>query len=187
MSAGNTNNRKLLEVTQILNREIMKERDVYKIMGFHKINENWLYLYHGGAIGEGAENIDVDLSLLSTSSGSKDNLTRYCLTDKEYDLIDSLKTSLSFLDIASYKLTIPLLSVIYVAPLFSFFREAGIHLDFILFILGKTGSLKTSATAVALSHYGKFDRDSMPCNFTDTVNAIRKKIAYHKRFRQCYR
>ena len=146
----------------------MTEKNIYTKTGFERINNHLAYLYHGGVIGD-VENIEVDLS--------SERLERFCFTDKEFDQQECLKRSLSFLDVADKKITIPILATIYLAPLFSLLSENSINADYILFIQGKTGTRKSSLTALSLCHYGIFDRNHFPSSFRDTLNSI-EKTAY---------
>ena len=166
--AGTSNPEKLREVTQLLSRHTMTEKNIYTKTGFERIDNHLVYLYHSGVIGD-VENVEVDLS--------RERLERFCFTDKEFDLQESLERSLSFLEVADKKITIPFLATIYLAPLFSLLSENNINADYILFIQGRTGTRKSSLTALALCHYGIFDRDHFPSSFRDTLNSI-EKTAY---------
>ena len=166
MSAGRGNTDRQREVMQIFARDYMDEKNLYVHTGFRTIDDKLCYLYHGGVIGD-AENVDVDLS--------NDNLERFCFTNKEFDEKQALGRSLSFLEVADYKITIPISSTIYLSPLTTILSNHHIHADFILYIQGKSGSRKSSLTAVALSHFGTFDRNTFPCNFRDTLNTIEKR------------
>ena len=44
-----------------------------------------------------------------------------------------------------------------------------------LFLLGGTGCRKSTAAALALSHYGNFTGKNLPASFNDTSNSVRKK------------
>ncbi len=167
VNAGATNADKLREVTQIIGRHTMKEKTVYANTGFEKINGKLVYLYNGGAIGENAENILVDLT--------KDGLQRYCFTDKKFEIKQALQRSLSILNVADYSITIPLLATAYLSPLYSIFSKENINADYVLFVQGKSGTRKSSITAMILSHFGKFTRDNFPSSFRDTLNSIEKK------------
>lgn len=166
IKAGTTNPAKLREITQLISKNTMIEKNIYAHSGFTRIDDKLIFLYHNGVIGN-AENIDVDLS------GEK--LERYCFTNKTFDLKEALKSSLSFLELADKKITIPILSTVYLAPLFSLLSKKNIHADYILFLQGKTGTRKSSLSALALCHYGNFDRDHFPSSFRDTTNSIEKK------------
>ncbi len=165
-SAGSTIPDKLREVSQHIGRHIMEEKNIYAHTGFTRINGKLCYLYHGGVIGD-VEDVYSDLLM--------DKLERYCFTNKEFNTEQALQCSVSILDMASYDITIPLLATIYTAPLTSMFSELGVHPDFILFIQGKTGTRKSSITALSLCHFGIFNRDTFPASFRDTLNSIEKK------------
>lgn len=166
ISAGRSNTDKLREVCQILSKNTMKEKNIFAHSGFVRIHNNLIYLYHNGFIGN-TENIEVDLS--------GDKLERYCFTDKEFFIYDALKRSLSFLEVADSNVTIPIIATTYLAPLYSIFARNGIKADFILMLIGKSGTRKSSLTALSLCHFGKFDRDNFPTTFRDTFNSIEKK------------
>lgn len=172
--SGRGNPDKIREVTQIFSKKTMEEETVYAHTGFRRINDKLCYLYHGGVIGN-VQNINVDLS--------KDNLQHYCFTnikaktkeDEFKEAVKAIQLSYSILDVADYSITVPLLSTIYLAPITSILKEEDILMDYILFIQGKSGTRKSSLSAVGLSHFGKFNRDTFPCSFRDTTNSIEKK------------
>lgn len=166
---------KLREVSQIISKNLTKEVLVYSHTGFINIDGKYVYLYHGGAIGDNSNRILVDLSTL----GNK-NLTRYCFTDKNFDFKEALQTSYSFLNIANKKVTIPLMSAIYLSPLHSLFIEKNITVDVLLYLVGKSGTRKSSLTAAAMCHFGKFDREHFSNTFRDTLNYIEKTCSILK-------
>ena len=168
IKAGRLNTDRQKEVMKRISRYTMQEVTVYTNTGFERIYGNLCYLYNGGVIGD-AQNVEVDLS--------GDGLQRYCFTDKNFDKILALKRCLSFIDVADYKITIPILCTIFLAPLISLLAEQDINVDYILFIQGKSGTRKSSLSAVALSFFGNFNRDTFPCSFRDTLNSI-EKIAF---------
>ena len=156
------------EVTQLISKDEVINKNVYSHTGFIRINGELVYLYHNGFIGNNSENgIEVDLS--------EDKLEQYRFTDKEFDIQDSLITSFSILDLADIKITIPLLATTYLAPLTTLFQEENINADYILWLEGKTGTRKSSVTAMILSHFGRFSRNNFPCSFRDTLNSLEKK------------
>lgn len=157
------------EVTQLISKDDIITREIYAHTGFEKIDGKLIYLYHNGYVGDlGDTNIEVDLS--------DDKLEQYQFSDKEdIDIKEALATSFSILELADYKITIPLLATTYLAPLTTIFQEEGINADYILWLEGKSGTRKSSLTAVLLSHFGNFSRNSFPCSFRDTLNSIEKK------------
>lgn len=154
-------------IFETLSKDIIKRCEIYSHTGFTRIGDDLVYLYHGGVIGK-ANNIDVDLS--------QDKLERYSFTNKEFDLNEALTTSYSILDVADVKITIPLLATTYLAPLTTIFSENDIFADYLIWFEGPTGTRKSSLMAVMSSHYGKFNRDSFPCSFRDTINSLEKKV-----------
>ena len=166
ISAGIANKDRMREVTQLISKSDVINKNVFAHTGFVKIDEKLVYLYHGGIIGD-VNDVEVDLS--------DDKLQQYCFTSKEIDVKEALATSFSILDLASEKITIPLLATTYLAPLTSILKEEDINADYILWIEGKTGTRKSSVTAMILSHFGNFSRNSFPCSFRDTLNSLEKK------------
>ena len=72
-------------------------------------------------------------------------------------------------------IAIPLLGTIFLAPLREFLAATGAAPAYALFVLGGTGTRKSTALALALSHFGNFTGKSLPASFNDTANFIRKK------------
>lgn len=152
-------------VIQNLSEGIDKET-IFEHTGFRKVNGKLVYLYHGGAIGS-EQDVKVDLSGIS--------LERYRFTDNIYNLQESIRTSLSILDLTKKEITIPLLATTYLSPLRSIFLEENIPLGFVTWIVGESGSQKSSLSSMIVSHFGDFERDTLPGGFKDTVNSIEKK------------
>ena len=66
----------------------------------------------------------------------------------------------------------PLLALTFLSPLNSFLREAGFEPKFVFTLIGRTGSKKSSLSALMLSFFGQFTESSMPMSFADTPNSI---------------
>lgn len=150
---------------QALSRNIPKET-IFEHTGFRKVNGQLVYLHQGGAIGTNKD-IRVDLSSIS--------LERYKFTDTKYNINECIRLSLSIIDLGNKEITIPLLALTYLAPLRSLFLNANIPLGFVTWIVGESGSQKSSLSALVVSHFGDFERDTLPGGFKDTVNSIEKK------------
>ena len=78
-----------------------------------------------------------------------------------------MRVSLKLLRIAPYTITIPLWAAMFRAPL-----ATALPADFSEFVEGKTGSLKSTLTALFLSHYGDFDAKSLPGSWESTANQL---------------
>jgi hypothetical protein len=152
------------DITQRVSKYI--EHDfIYKHIGWCRLTDGTLcYLHNGGAIG--ADNVNVELEEFMRS---------YTFPGEVTDLSLAIKSSLKLLNIAPMRLTIPLLSFIYLSPLVHFFIEAGLSPNFVVWLFGITGSMKTSLALVALSHFGDFVYKSPPASFKDTANALERK------------
>ena len=165
--AGQGNTDRMREVTQIISKNKIINKTVYSHLGFKRIGDELIYLYHNGFIGNSNNQIMVDVS--------EDKLERYCFTNKEYSIEEAITTSYSILDLAESSITIPLLATTYLAPIVSILQEVDINADYILWLEGKTGTRKSSIAAIALSHFGNFSRNKFVCSFRDTLNSIEKK------------
>lgn len=168
ISPSGNNKEFFKDAVKILSQKATKET-IYSHMGFRKINGKIYYLYHGGVIGEN-EDIKVDLS----NSG----LEQYRFSKEELNDIqikECIKTSFNLLNVAKDTIIIPMLGTIFLAPLQSIFRELGIANGFVTWVLGESGTQKSTLAALMISHYGDFERDTIPCGFKDTVNSLEKQ------------
>jgi hypothetical protein len=134
-----------------------KRRSVYAHSGWRQIGGVWRYLHGGGAIGPG-EPVEVDLG---------ENLGNYHLPSPGG--VEAARASLRFLDVGPWEITAPLLACVYLAPFADLLK-----VDFSLWIFGPTGGYKSTLSALALCHYGKFDRLTLPGSWLSTVNSLEK-------------
>lgn len=165
----NGNNKEYFKDTVKILGELATTENIYSHLGFRKINKKMCYLYHGGALGE-CDNIKVDLG--------EAGLEQYKFLQDELDenkLKESIETSLSLLNAGKETIMVPLIGTIYLAPLQNIFTELGIANGFVTWILGESGTQKSTLAALMLSHFGEFERDTIPCGFKDTVNSLEKK------------
>ncbi len=139
-----------------------EKKRVYSHTGWRRIGGKWVYLYHGGAVG--ADDISVELS---------DALARYAMGGDGIGLADAQAASLMLSSALPARVGIPLLALTYLAPLTQAMQTAGCPPTFAFFLLGKSGNLKSSVAALALSHWGNFTRANLPSSFHSTSNAIR--------------
>jgi len=142
----------------------MERRTVYSHSGWREINGRQCYLFNGGAIGTAGLSVELE-----------GNLSTYALPDNDIPLQEAAQASKAFLTVGAMRVTAPLLSAMYLAPLCSFLQDSGYAPAFVPFIAGRTGTRKTSVCALALSHYGRFSNKQPPASFSDTANSIRHK------------
>jgi hypothetical protein len=134
-------------------------RHLYAHTGWRKLpGGERVYLHAGGAIG--AEGVEVEL---------EPGLELYTLPEEALsapELAEAISVSLTFMDIASERITAPLLGAAYLAPLSDILVP-----DFALWAWGSTGSFKSTIAALLLSHFGSFSETNLPCSFESTANA----------------
>ena len=74
--------------------------------------------------------------------------------------------------LASEEILWPLMAFAFLTPLNHFLKLAGCEPKFVLFLVGKTGSRKSTLAALMLSFFGKFTASELPLSFRDTANSI---------------
>lgn len=75
-------------------------------------------------------------------------------------------------------LIIPSLAYCFMSPLNGMLRELGVEPSFSFYLIGKTGSFKSSWSKVLLSFFGRLGyAETAPCTFLDTQNALGRKLA----------
>jgi len=164
---GNTVTEKVRYVIEEAGYSEAQRTTEYTHTGWRKIGGRWAYLYRGGAIG--ADGITVDLGTA---------LDDYCL-DEGYQIPE--KEDDELLEIAcvlmsfNRRIMTPLVSFIFLAPLREALRAAGFPPAFSLYLVGGTGTRKSSISALMLSFFGRFTSLNLPASFNDTANYVRKK------------
>ena len=146
----------------------MEEQTIYQYTGFETINERRVFLHTGGVIGS-SENIKVDLG--------DEILNKYSLTNKEFDIKETMKFSLQCMNVAPQNVTVAILGDIYLAPLNSIFEELGIPIGFLTWVQGPQQSKKTSMVSALCSHFGNFNKNESPMSFLDGIPSIKLKAA----------
>ena len=142
-------------------------RTVYAHFGWRKVNGAWFYLHATGAIGT-----DGAFSQIEVLPGDS-RLSGYELPNPPEGaaLQDAVRASLSLLELAPLRLSVPLLCSVYLAPLCELSPA-----DLAVFLLGLTGTFKTELTALAQAHFGAtFNGRNLPANWSATANALEKQ------------
>lgn len=170
IAPGNTVKDRLRYAISEVGRETCERVTQYTHTGWRRIGGKWAYLYEGGAIG--AENVTVSLGsgldMYRLDGGGTEEFGALSLKD-------GANATLSLNGIIAEHVLIPLLGTVFLAPLREFLAATGVAPAYALFLLGGTGSRKSTAAALALSHFGNFTGKSLPASFNDTANFIRKK------------
>ena len=124
-------------------KEIRSER-VYTFTGFYTVNGEPAFLTASGALTAKGLNTSARVEL-------PNNLAHYWLPEPKRgeDLIQAVRYSLGFIDIARSAITVPLWAAMYAAPLTSLKP-----LNTVLWVYGPSQSKKSSIGHVALTHFG---------------------------------
>ena len=130
---------------------------VFATTGWRYVDGNWRYLLPGD------EQYTVELPGKMNGYGM----------ERSYDMLD-IQTAASLLwqNVAPEEIILPLLSFTFLSPLNHFLKAAGCEPKFVLFLVGKTGSRKSTLAALMLSFFGKFTASELPLSFRDTANSI---------------
>lgn len=158
--AGQAKNDQLREAIQRLS-PAMVQRTIYTHTGWRKAGNKMVFLFSGGAIG--AENMQVQLD---------SSLERYRLPSSwtQEDARHAAMEAKNFLEVGAPSVTIPLFAAVHLAPFVS-----SLEIDFTLWLLGATGTLKSTLAALMLGFYGDFSRTTLPGSWDSTENALLKK------------
>lgn len=131
-------------------------KNVFAHVGWREIDGKHVYLHPGGAVGAEGVAVEVDLG------GGQ-----FRLPDRIDDLAGAIRCSLSILDGGPLTVTLPALAAAYTSVL-SFTFET----DFALWFVGHSGAFKSTLAALAASHFGSFDYNSLPAGWSSTVNYL---------------
>ena len=150
--------------------QVAERRTIYQHMGWRYIAGKWRYLYQGGCIGGSGINVDMGPGLEAYTLDAPADVSPK----------DAALTSLSTSVIMDPRVSVPMLGITYLAPLREFLMQAGNPPSFAVVLKGGTGTRKSTAAALFLSHFGMFSNTSLPASFSDTVNYVRSKAFYVK-------
>lgn len=160
---GNYNKDKVRHTVQLLSHGV-KNTVVYTHLGFRKIGGEWKYLHAGGCSDD--DNIQVEVD---------SRLGRYVLPSKENDPVLAVHRCLSLLEVSSERVTLPLLAMMFLAPLCEILRKLGIEPAFVVWLYGQTGARKSTIAALFLCLFGRFSSKSPPASYKDTANSLERR------------
>jgi hypothetical protein len=151
---------------QSLSGEIA-ERRYFAHTGWREIEGEWAFLHAGGAIGPKGPLTGVEVAMGDGRLGD-------CVLPEPPDdeaLVEAVRASLRFLDLAPPEVAYPLLAAVYRAAL----GEAS-PVDLSVHLVGPTGAYKTEITALTQAHYGAaFNGRNLPGNWESTDNSLEKQ------------
>lgn len=130
---------------------------IFEITGWRKIDGEWHFLLPS----IGAYTVELQ--------GKQKNY--FVERDaSEEDLAFGME--LTKLDFIPHKILHPCLALVFLSPLNEFLRRAECEPKFILTLIGRTGSRKSTLAALVSSFFGKFSSTDLPMSFRDTPNSI---------------
>ncbi len=135
----------------------VERKHEFVVTGWKKIHGEYVFLMPG--------NSDPAVNLPAKLGG-------YFLTDACSDEDVKVLASLLECKLVLPDILYPLLAYIFLSPLIEFLRRAGCVPKFVLFLMGKTGSRKSTLAALMLSFFGRFTATELPLSFRDTANSI---------------
>ena len=130
---------------------------IYTVTGWKKLQDGWHYLMPGD------DAISVELP---------GKLRGYHM-ERNFSYCDVATVGMMLSQMAApEEVTYTLLADMFLSPLKHFLKMAGCEPKFILWLVGKTGSRKSTMAALMLSFFGKFTATTLPMSFQDTANSI---------------
>lgn len=134
-----------------------ERQTVYTVTGWRKISGQYHFLMPGDG--------DQTVSLVGKMQGytMKRN---FCMEDATRTL------GILLSNMAPPEVLLPLLAYTFLTPLNHFLKLAGYEPKFVVFLCGKTGSRKSSLSALVMSYFGNFTGTDLPLSFGDTKNSI---------------
>ena len=137
--------------------EYAEQQFIYQQTGWKKIGNTWCYLLPGDS--------KFNVSL-------KGKLESYC--GEQHFSKSNLETVYSMMKMlpAPKEVILVLLAFTFLTPLVEFLRQAQCMPKFVLNIIGRTGTRKSTLAALFLSFFGIFNAGNLPMSFRDTANSI---------------
>ena len=139
-----------------------EKKNVYRTTGWQLIDGKWEYLLPN----DGKHDVRLFGKLRHYEMAN-----RWSYSD--------LKTVWSMMKdrlIATKAIIWTLIAFVFLTPLNEFFRQVFYEPKFVLCLIGKTGSRKSTLAALFLSFFGRFSGTDLPLSFSDTLNSILTNI-----------
>ena len=134
-----------------------ERKQEFAVTGWKKIGGRYEFLMPGDS--------KLAVNLPAKLGGYR--LTGQC-ADEDVNVLASLLES----KLVPPDILYPLLAYVFLSPLIEFLRHAGCVPKFVLFLVGRTGSRKSTLAALMLSFFGRFTATELPLSFRDTANSI---------------
>lgn len=143
-------------------------RIVYAVNGWKKINGIPAYVYSGGTIGNVVPNVSGNAKY------------EFEFAAEKVGTEEVFRQSIGMLDICQdKKITLPLYLFVHIGDLSTLFNEAGFPIKFVVSVIGKTNSRKTSLALCMTKTLNRKEITKPAVNFNATEAGIEKAIGLH--------
>ena len=133
----------------------------YTHTGWRRIDDEWIYLHAGGAIGPNGPVEGIE-------TGLDDRLAKYelpAIPTEEQAIQEAIRASIGMLDVGRHRVSVPVWC--------SVWRSVLGPCDFGEHLAGGTGVFKTELAALAQQHFGAgMDARNLPGSWSSTGNAL---------------
>lgn len=137
--------------------KLAEKRWIFAHTGWRKVDGKWQYLLPGN------ESFTVELH-----GKQRGYMTEMNYTDEDLAHLSGFLE----VDFIPFEIMYPCLALVFLSPLNEFLRKIGHEPKFVLMLLGRTGSMKSTVAALMLSFFGHFSATDLPMSFRDTANSI---------------
>lgn len=162
-----TNKDRLRDIMMQIGPDTATKKTIYTHTGWCHHDGRLCYRMPGRVIG--ADGVDVQLD---------SHLQHYHFPATDVNNDDRNNALRTIINVADRHVIIPILALVFLTPLNAFMRQIGHEPSFVMYLVGKTQSRKSTLAALMLSFFGSFTGSSLPANFKDTVNAIEAKAHF---------
>lgn len=135
-----------------------ERKTIYAHTGWKKINDTWHFLLPG-------EDSRYEVRL---QGKQKNYESGQSVSEEDLSILAGLLDA----DLAPKRILYPCLSMVFLSPLNEFLKQVGHEPKFILTLIGRSGSKKSTLAALMMSFFGRFTLTDLPMSFHDTANSI---------------
>lgn len=143
-------------------------RTIYTHTGMRLVDGKPCYLTGGGALG--AEGVDVEL----------ENNLKYYTMQTSADARDGAQALMRLILCMPAHVILPLLAQAFLAPLYSAMEAMEEPPSYVVYLVGRSGSFKSTIVGYVESMFGHFYMRRHTATFQDTAAAIRDKVFFAK-------
>ena len=139
-----------------------EKKSVYRTTGWKLIDGKWEYLLPN----DGKHDVRLFGKLRHYEKAKK-------WSDLDLQTVWSMMKEKRF---APKEIIWTLIALVFLTPLNEFFRQVFYEPKFVMCLIGRTGTRKSTLAALFLSFFGRFSGTDLPLSFSDTLNSILTNI-----------